>query len=117
MKKLIIILSCLILLALIFIQGLTCSQGSETPIKKGMVQDSVVRVVSNESSDSINNTQKFNELLKSHVEDSVWICNSQGAVAYHKRMCRGLKKCKSRVFRTSINTATNKGLRKCKICY
>ncbi len=50
--------------------------------------------------------------------DSVLICNSKGAYAYHKYYCSGLKRCKANVLKVSKIDAGNKYNRTaCKICY
>jgi hypothetical protein len=51
--------------------------------------------------------------------DSVWICVSKGAIAYHQTLsCRGLRSCKHRIIKVSLPDAINKyHLRECHVCY
>ncbi len=50
--------------------------------------------------------------------DSVYICNSTTAYAYHSTSdCKGLNNCTHGVIKVSLSDATNKyGRRPCKIC-
>jgi hypothetical protein len=51
-------------------------------------------------------------------ETWVYICNSATSARYHKySTCRGLKKCSKEITRVSRQSATNKNLTPCKICY
>lgn len=51
--------------------------------------------------------------------DSVYICVSKGAIAYHQNLsCRGLRSCKHQMIKVSLSEAINKyHLRECHICY
>lgn len=51
--------------------------------------------------------------------DSVYICVSKGAVAYHQISdCRGLRSCKHKIIKVSLYDAINKyHLRECRVCY
>ena len=51
--------------------------------------------------------------------DSVWICNSTTAYAYHSSSsCRGLNRCTHGIVKVSASDAVNKmGRVPCKICY
>lgn len=51
-----------------------------------------------------------------HV-DSVLVCESSTAYAYHKGYCSGLSRCKATVARISKSQAEDLGRRPCKICY
>ncbi len=49
----------------------------------------------------------------------VYICNSEGSVAYHSsKECRGLQKCSHTILTVTLEDAVNKyNRRACKICY
>lgn len=51
--------------------------------------------------------------------DSVHICVSKGAIAYHQTLsCRGLRSCKHQIIKVSLSDAINKyHLRECHVCY
>jgi len=57
--------------------------------------------------------------FKSQKPDSVYICVSKGAIAYHQTLsCRGLRSCKHRIIKVSLSDAINKyHLRECHVCY
>lgn len=57
--------------------------------------------------------------FKSQKADSVYICVSKGAVAYHQSLsCRGLRSCKHQIIKVSLKDAINKyHLRECRVCY
>ena len=49
---------------------------------------------------------------------TVFICDSEGAVAYHSRIkCRGLQHCKSDILEVKPEVAFKRNLRACKLCY
>lgn len=50
-------------------------------------------------------------------KDSVLICNSKSAYAYHKTYCTGLNRCKAGVSKISKKEASERGYRPCKFCY
>ena len=67
---------------------------------------------------------QLNSLSKTLIEKvpketSVYICNSEKAVAYHSsKTCRGLNNCKHEILEVSKTDAVNAyGRRACKICY
>ena len=49
--------------------------------------------------------------------DSVFICKSSGAVAFHSRFCYGLKGCTHPIVKVIAREAVRLGYRACKICY
>lgn len=52
------------------------------------------------------------------VKDKVYICRSGTSYAYHKQMCKGLKKCTHKIEAVSIETARKTGHKKpCGYCY
>ena len=55
--------------------------------------------------------------VKTSKQDSVLICNSKSAYAYHKSVCSGLKRCKAGISKVTQAEATSQGYRACKICY
>ena len=51
-------------------------------------------------------------------EDTVYICNSPNAYAYHRnRGCAGLNRCTHGISSVSKSTAQSKGRSACKKCY
>jgi uncharacterized protein YgiM (DUF1202 family) len=50
-------------------------------------------------------------------EESVLICDSNSAYAYHNHNCSGLNRCRHDVVRISIAEARKLGRTPCKICY
>ena len=51
-------------------------------------------------------------------DDSVYICNSEGAKRYHKyEDCRGLSNCTHEIDKISKGAAEGKGKTPCRICY
>jgi len=58
-------------------------------------------------------------LFSNQKIDSVYICVSKGAIAYHQTLdCRGLRSCKHRIIKVSLKDAINKyHLRECRVCY
>ena len=58
--------------------------------------------------------------IKPHVKpaiDSVYICQSRSAYAYHKYECRGLARCTHGIIKVSKAQAIKMGYKPCKICY
>jgi hypothetical protein len=49
--------------------------------------------------------------------DSVLICKSRSAYAYHRYECRGLKHCTYTIVKLSRAEAVKMGYRPCKVCY
>lgn len=49
--------------------------------------------------------------------DSVLICESSTAYAYHKSYCSGLSRCKATVAKIPKSQAEDMGRRACKMCY
>ena len=49
--------------------------------------------------------------------DSVYICQSKSAYAYHSHICRGLARCTHRVIKITKEQAIKLGYKPCKICY
>ena len=49
--------------------------------------------------------------------DTVLICKSKAAHAYHRYECGGLKHCTYQLARMTREQAVAKGFRPCKICY
>lgn len=51
------------------------------------------------------------------VRDSVYICQSRSAYAYHKYECRGLARCTHGIVKITKAEAVKRGYKPCKICY
>jgi hypothetical protein len=51
------------------------------------------------------------------VTDSVYICKSKSAYAYHQYQCRGLARCTHGIVRITKAQAIKLGYKPCKICY
>lgn len=52
------------------------------------------------------------------VADSVYICRSSGAYAYHSHYCQGLKRCTHRIDKVTQKEAIRIGFEKpCGFCY
>jgi hypothetical protein len=53
------------------------------------------------------------------IENSVYICNSSGAYAYHSSTnCSGLNRCTHTIIKVSVKDAVEKYRRRaCKLCY
>lgn len=49
--------------------------------------------------------------------DSVYICQSRSAYAYHAYECRGLARCTHVIIKTTKTQAIKMGYKACKICY
>lgn len=49
--------------------------------------------------------------------DTVLICKSKAAYAYHRYECRGLKHCTYKLAKLTREKAEQLGYRPCKICY
>lgn len=49
--------------------------------------------------------------------DSVYICQSRSAYAYHRYVCRGLAHCKHKFKKITKAEAIKLGYSACKICY
>lgn len=49
--------------------------------------------------------------------DSVYICQSGSAYAYHSHVCRGLARCTHGIVKVSKAYAIKMGYKPCKICY
>jgi hypothetical protein len=49
--------------------------------------------------------------------DSVYICQSKSAYAYHKYECRGLARCTHSIVKITRAQAVKLGYKPCKICY
>ena len=51
------------------------------------------------------------------IRDSVYICQSKSAYAYHKYECRGLARCTHGIAKITKAQAIKLGYKPCKICY
>ncbi|HEY1045231.1 MAG TPA: hypothetical protein VGF79_02255 [Bacteroidia bacterium] len=51
------------------------------------------------------------------IIDSVYICKSRTAYAYHSGYCGGLKRCRSEVGHIPLSTAKELGYKACGYCY
>ncbi|MFB9841101.1 hypothetical protein [Mucilaginibacter ginsenosidivorans] len=49
--------------------------------------------------------------------DSVYICQSKSAYAYHRYECRGLQRCTHSILKIPKASAIKLGYKACKICY
>ena len=49
--------------------------------------------------------------------DSVLICRSNTAYAYHLYECRGLARCAHKIIKVTLEQAKKMGYKPCKICY
>lgn len=49
--------------------------------------------------------------------DSVLICRSSNAYAYHSYECKGLARCTHKIIKVTIEEARKMGYKPCKICY
>lgn len=59
-----------------------------------------------------------NEVFIPPVEDSVLICKSSNAYAYHKKYCQGLNRCTHTVEKVTLTRAKDLGYEKaCGYCY
>jgi hypothetical protein len=58
-----------------------------------------------------------NELNSSSIRDSVMICKSKSAFAYHLDYCTGLKRCKAKVVKMTLADAKLGGYKACGFCY
>lgn len=65
------------------------------------------------------NTKSKETKTKTPKEVTVYICNSEGAYAFHSRKgCSGLKRCKHEVLAlTKSEAISSYGRRACKKCY
>lgn len=48
---------------------------------------------------------------------NVYLCNSDGAKTYHKKMCNGLSRCSKGITQVSVSTAVSMGKKECGYCY
>lgn len=62
-------------------------------------------------------TKPHNKAAQPKQVDSVLICESSTAYAYHKGYCSGLSRCKADVVKLPKKKAEEMGRRPCKICY
>ena len=51
------------------------------------------------------------------LRDSVYICQSKSAYAYHNYECRGLARCTHGIIKITKAEAIKLGYKPCKICY
>ena len=49
--------------------------------------------------------------------DSVLVCRSGTAYAYHDHECRGLAHCTHKIIKVTLEEARRMGFKPCKICY
>lgn len=49
--------------------------------------------------------------------DSVLICDSENAYAYHHHVCKGLARCTHGIYKIPKSEALRLGLKPCKTCY
>lgn len=108
MQKHIIICACVLFVLIMLIQGLNCANTHDSVILKPLEEKG--------DSGGYNIDGAFSS-VKEQGKDTVMICNSRGAKAYHRYKCRGLNKCKADIQKTTVGLAGSKGLRACKICY
>jgi hypothetical protein len=55
--------------------------------------------------------------IPKRIVDSVYICQSRSAYAYHAYECRGLARCTHGIIKITKAQAIKMGYRPCKICY
>ena len=65
---------------------------------------------------SISNAKTILPHAKTNV-DSVYICQSKSAYAYHSYQCRGLARCTHGIVKIAKAQAIKLGYKACKICY
>ncbi|HTD39877.1 MAG TPA: hypothetical protein VK671_04595 [Mucilaginibacter sp.] len=65
---------------------------------------------------SVGNAAPIKYVTRAAV-DSVYICQSKSAYAYHKYECRGLARCTHGIVKITRAQAIKLGYRACKICY
>lgn len=65
---------------------------------------------------SVSNLTAVVPFAKARV-DSVYICQSRSAYAYHSYECRGLSRCTHGIVKITKAQAIKLGYRPCKICY
>ncbi|MCR8560405.1 hypothetical protein KXD93_22315 [Mucilaginibacter sp. BJC16-A38] len=58
-----------------------------------------------------------NEINLKPRTDSVFICQSSAAYAYHTRICKGLAHCRHTIVKVSKSYAISAGYKPCKLCY
>lgn len=65
---------------------------------------------------NVGNASAINRHIKLRV-DSVYICQSRSAYAYHSHICRGLARCTHGITKVTKAYAIKMGYKPCKICY
>jgi methylphosphotriester-DNA--protein-cysteine methyltransferase len=62
-------------------------------------------------------TGKMDTVKGQAPTDSVLICKSKSAYAYHRYECKGLKHCTYTIVKVTKAQAVKMGYRPCKLCY
>lgn len=79
--------------------------------KQESTKGTIKKVQSKKTADSIE------KKLPIQQEETVLVCNSSKAYAYHKYQCRGLSRCRSSISRITLSEAKRRGYKPCKNCY
>jgi uncharacterized protein YgiM (DUF1202 family) len=82
--------------------------------KQGYVFANYLKLTSSQPAKIATDTQKYREVKS---EQSVLICVSKNAYAYHKYYCRGLNRCTHTVKSVKVSEAKALGYRPCGNCY
>lgn len=119
MKRLVLTAIGILFLALICLQGLNCSQTgnrlqSDSEWSEGVSAfDSESTYLQESSLEEGKDVEEFGV----NASDTVLICKSKSAYAYHSHQCQGLKRCKSGIGSLTKKEAVNAGYKPCGFCY
>lgn len=118
MKRLTLLVACVLLVLFLMIRELVCSSGldlrtgKDGPGNRPVIESESGRV--NELNSEGGHTE---EALQENALDKVLICKSKRAYAYHARHCQGLKRCKAARDTLTKKEAVEAGYKACKYCY
>lgn len=107
-----------IILSLFLIGGYGQTSGNEKVVKqKAKTELKHKKKKSKVVNDTTAVAKKVQEKKPAQKEETVIICNSPNAYAYHKYFCRGLNRCKHSTSEVTKSEAIRRGYRACKNCY
>lgn len=129
MKSLLYMLSHYLGSAAMCLQMVACSP-IEGEVQAELVETGTLNQISKTTSQSTPSKQKVPRKFASStgtstivtntpilIIDSVYICKSRTAYAYHSGFCGGLKRCKAEVGHIPLSTAKEMGYKACGYCY
>jgi hypothetical protein len=112
MKNPIVFFTCVLLSIFPSISSMSCNA-----IEGNVEQTPIDMTVTEPLSDETEPVRERSKTVSVKKQDSVFVCNSRSAYAYHSAYCSGLKRCKASVSKIPKTDAEAQGKKACGYCY